>query len=73
MVGTDIVPASTELGGMLTYEPAEILKKAAYAARHAVPPICQEQMPTIILDAKLIMGSAHMHLRGKPHQSRPCI
>ena len=48
-----------EYGDMLTYEPAEILEKAAYAARHAVPPLCEEHPPTIILDnAELIRGSA---------------
>jgi hypothetical protein len=48
-----------EYGDMFTYEPAEILEKAAYAARHAVPPICEEHPSTIILDnAELIRGSA---------------
>jgi len=46
--------------GMLIYEPAEILEKTAYAARHAVPPLCEEHPPTIILDNfDLIRGSAH--------------
>jgi hypothetical protein len=48
-----------EYGDMFTYEPAEILEEAAYAARHAVPPLCEEHPPTIILDSiDLIRGSA---------------
>jgi hypothetical protein len=49
-----------EYADMSTYEPAEILEKAAYAATHAVPPLCEEHPPNILLDSiDLIRGSAH--------------
>jgi hypothetical protein len=48
-----------EYGDLLTYEPAHVLRKAASAAKHAVPPLCEEHPPNIILDdAELIRGSA---------------
>ena len=48
-----------EYADMLTYEPAEVLQEAAYAARHAVPPVCEEHPASILLDnVEQIRGSA---------------